>query len=138
MSVSRPEAIASQPSRCGRVASANVSWNQRRMNGRKSAIQIKFYASAEAHLTQQQSAQRAPGILELRGLTVILGSLEPADGEQERPRARRRAVHRAVASRRLRRELQDLVEIREADRLEIIETADAASGLDDVGGQAGE
>src|SRR3989442_15924805 len=66
MSVSRPEAIASQPSRCGRVASANVSANQRRAKGRKTGIQMKFYASAEAHLTQEQSAQRAPGGLQPR------------------------------------------------------------------------
>src|SRR5882672_10814513 len=83
MSVSRPEAIASQPSRCGRVASANVSSNQRRMKGRKSAIQIKAYASAEAHLAQQQSAQRAPGILEIREdrEVVVLGQVEGLAGQ---------------------------------------------------------
>src|SRR5882762_7702919 len=119
----------------------------------------EFYASAEAHLTQQQAAQRGARVLELREdrevivrghveclarqppgpphrgqlltLAVILGPLETADGQQERPRAWGRAVHRAQAASRLRRELQDLVEIREPDRLEVIEPADAASGLDD-------
>src|SRR5438045_26342 len=38
MRVSRPEAMASQPSRCGRVASANVCSNQLRTNGRNSGI----------------------------------------------------------------------------------------------------
>src|SRR2546426_11421087 len=65
MSVSRPEAIASQPSRWARVASAKVSSNQRRTNGRKSAIHTEFYASAEAHLAQQQAAQRGARGFEL-------------------------------------------------------------------------
>src|SRR5256885_2460608 len=124
------------------------------------------YASAEAHLTQQQAAQRGARVLELREdrevvvrghverlagqapgaphrghfltLAVIFGSLELADREQQRSRARRRAVHRAQAARRLRRELQDLVEVREPDRLEVVKPADPAPGLDDIGGQARE
>ncbi|MBI2014019.1 MAG: hypothetical protein HYS77_00510 [Candidatus Rokubacteria bacterium] len=39
ISVSRPEAIAAQPSRCGRVGSRNVVSNQRRTNGRNSGIE---------------------------------------------------------------------------------------------------
>src|SRR5439155_5347626 len=164
MSVSRPEAIASQPSACGRVAWANVSSNQRRTNGRKAAIQIRFYTSAQAHLAQEQAAQRAARILELRddremvvfphgddltrqlsavpgggqrlALPVILDALEAAEGEQKRARPPGRAVHRAVAPRVLRRELEDGVEVAEADRLEIVEPADRAARLDHVGGQS--
>src|SRR6267143_2385691 len=81
----------------------------------------EFYASAEAHLTQQQAAQRGARVLELRedrevivrghveclarqppgpphrgpllALAVILGPLETADGQQERPRAWRSEEH---------------------------------------------
>jgi hypothetical protein len=69
---------------------------------------------------------------------VILRPFEPADGEQKRPRPRGRAVYRAVVARGLGRELQDLVEIREPDRLEVVEPADTAAGLDNVVRQAGE
>src|SRR5437899_1782112 len=97
-------------------------------------ISGSFSPSAAARMSQQEAAQRGARVLELpenrevvvrghverlagqapgapyRGhfltLAVILGSLELADGEQQRSRARRRAVHRAQAARRLRRELQ--------------------------------
>src|SRR5258706_837006 len=127
MSVSRPEAIASQPSACGRVAWANVSSNQRRTNGRKSAIQIRFYTSAHAHLAQEQAAQRAARVLQLRddrevvvlgqgrhltrelpaapgggqrlALPVKFDAFEAAEREQERAGPSRREVHRALSPR---------------------------------------
>src|SRR5262249_10853669 len=42
MSVSRPEAVRAPPSRCRRVASANVASNQRRTNGRKSGTRSLY------------------------------------------------------------------------------------------------
>src|SRR5262249_51714999 len=64
MRVSRPEAMAAHPSRCGGVASVNVASNQARTNGRNSGM--------SAHCTQRANqARTVPGPITARTIPAM-------------------------------------------------------------------
>ena len=86
------------------------------------------------HVQDLESAAAAsPCRHQVVGLAVVLRALVAADGEEQRARRRPRQQHRAVAPRGVRRQRQHVVEVAEPDRLEIVEPADGAAALDDVG-----
>ncbi len=90
----------------------------------------------EAHRVYDvdRDPERAPRRREIVRLAVVLGPLVGADGEHERRAPGGLQMHRAVAPRGLGREPQHVVEIAETYGLEVVEAADGAAGLHDVGG----
>src|SRR2546426_10026463 len=85
-------------------------------------------------LAAEAAARPDPG--ERVALPEVLGPLERADREQQRPRVRWRVMNGAVEARRLGCEGEDVVQVAEPDRLEGVEPTDPAPRLDHVGGEA--
>ena len=117
---------------------AAICWRIARLSARARVGQLRddreVVVTRHVHHLDVKAAP-SPGGGEGIRLPVVLVALERADGEEERAGGRRDQVDRAVPPRRLHREPEGFVQVAEPDRLEVVEPADAAAGLDDVGGQ---